>query len=84
MWAYMGTDTEPTCNQGFCWYFPIPALSITAETLAKFKMEGVDWNNRAEAMGQMPVYKFQQKGLLYVEPTTTEEAPTVNSNNSEL
>ena len=58
MWSYMGTDTEPSCNQGFCWYFPLPVQSITQETLDKLKAPGVEWNNRALSLGEEPVYKF--------------------------
>jgi len=46
MFGYVGTDSEPNCDDKFCWYLNYPQQGITQATLDMLKQTGVAWNNR--------------------------------------
>ena len=70
--GYMGTETEPSCMTGFCWYMNLPSGYITQSTLDSLKVSGVEFNNRATDQGASPIYKMKYNGLFYTEPTDTD------------
>ena len=68
----MGTESEPGCQTGFCWYLHSPATipTIKQETLDFLKYKDKDdnvlaANNRARDLGAAPIFTYLQKGLLY-------------------
>ena len=78
----MGTNSEPPCQTGFCWYLSNPATTrtITQATLDKLKYTSADGtvlaaNNRSNNLGGKPVFIYRNTGLLY---------PTTPTNNDEL
>jgi len=68
----MGTESEPGCQTGFCWYLHSPATipTIKQETLDFLKYKDKNdkvlaANNRATGLGGNPVFTYLSKGLLY-------------------
>ena len=83
MFGFMGTDSQPECDNGYCWYLNVPGTgatvsrTITAETLEKLKYTKADGtilegNNRKVnplAAGK-PVFNYKSTGLFYTAPTS--------------
>ena len=76
MIGYGGSDTQPNCEQIYCWYLvdlptvmTIPQAKYDALTKGA---TGLDWNNRATNQGADNPLKVKFPGLLYTAPSTDE------------
>ena len=70
MFGYIGSSSEPNCEQQYCWYlnYASTALTISEEHLAAIKSSAVAWNNRADNLiTTKPSFAFQMPGIFYGE-----------------
>ena len=63
MTGYIGTDTMPSCDAGFCWYFIEKVFEISEDQLNYLKDKNTPSNARAVDLGIKPTNIFNAAPL---------------------
>jgi hypothetical protein len=63
--GYIGTDTIPGCDRGYCWYLVNGTNYISPAHFEKLKISGVTSNARNQQKKQNSYKQYDAQGLIY-------------------